>query len=70
MPKKPTPGGLVQVTLRLAPQVVDFYEDAAADEMRANPGQISTRADIMRRVLTQHAEERRAPKPSPKRARS
>lgn len=70
MPKKPTPGGLVQVNVRLAPWVVDAFDTLVEKDMTEHPGRLVTRADRMREVLTQYAEEHRTPKPQGKRSRS
>ena len=59
MAPKTLPGGLVQITLRIPPDVLDYFENAATVEMSEHPGRIVTRADLMRQVLTAYAEQRK-----------
>lgn len=62
VPKKPTPGGLVQFNARVAQWVLDIFEEDAQERMRANPGQLTNKSDLMRQVLTRYAEDQRAAK--------
>lgn len=59
MPRKSRYEGLVQFNIRMPSDLLEALDAEVGEELRAHPGRMFTRSDLIREVLYRHVEGRR-----------